>query len=344
MKKLISILLLTTLFSFPVISQSTFWEDNLKGYHFWSLEGNWKLNSGDLKFSWHPEIHDFDCSAVSEVISLDANVDKLIINQYLQVFVPSVIDEKAEIYIVHDTNEHLVFEHYLIAGSWGNLYGKDTAIDVSQFAGENIQLHFKTFGVTTFAWDFWKVFNLKVTANYENDLAIAGFDGPNSLELNESGTFDIIVENNGIHNQSNFTIELYNFKTGDLLEDIQISETLLPGEANTYNINWIADEAQNTALSAIVISADDDFLENNTFKSHFLRIHDGSDFFVLLWDNDNNQETLIDPEKGDFVQTDIGMKRAFDEAGISYIALPVLPPDLSPYDMIFVNMGLYCLT
>ena len=238
----------------------------------------------------------------------------------------------------------MVFEHHLIAGSWGDLFGKDTAFDISQYAGENIQIKFRTVGVTTFAWDFWEGFNVKVTANYENDLAVAGFDGPNSLELNESGTFEIIVENSGIHDQQNFTIELYNNKTGVFLGDLQISETLAAGESNTYSIDWLADETQNTALSATVISADDDFLENNTFKSHFLRIHDGNDFFVLIWDNDNNQETLIDPEKGDFVQTDIGMRRAFEEAGITAIVLPVLPPDLSAYDIIFVNLGLYCLT
>ncbi|MFC2107062.1 CARDB domain-containing protein [Bacteroidota bacterium] len=344
MKRNILLLLLIFFLTIGSYSQSIYYEDDMKGYKSWIYEDNWKFNSGDLSFSWNPEIHDFDCSAYSQQIVLDDYADKLIINQYLQVFVPSVIDEMAEIYIIQDTDEYLVFEHNLMAGSWGDVFGKDTAIDISQFAGESIQLRFRTHGVTTFAWDFWKVFNVKTTASYENDLAITGFDGPNTLELNESGSFEINIKNNGIHDQSNFSVELYNFKTGDLLGDVQINETLIPGEENTYSIDWIANEIQNTALSASVISSDDDFTGNNIFKSHFLRIHDGSNFFVFIWDNDNNQQTLIDPEKGDFVQTDVGMKRAFDEAGIAYFIASDLPADLSAYDMIFVNMGLYCLT
>jgi len=343
MKKLLLFLILAFLFEMQVMSQTPYWEEDFSGNPAWTLDGNWALNPGYLRFDWTPTITNFDCSAVSPVITLHEYVAELVVNQHLDAWETGVTNETAEIWIITDTADVLLWSYLIVNGNLGNPSGSDTAFSISQYAGQDVQIKFRTHGATTYSWDWWDVFNVSLTAYFDDDLAVTSMGGPNNITVNTTGSFQVEVKNNGLNPKSNFTVELFSLKTGELVADLLVSDVLITGQTENYTIDWTPANAHNTALYAVATCSVDDFWDNNIFKSHFLRVSPDYQFNVLIWDNDNDIETLIDPEKGDLVQPEVGLTRAFDAAGINYELLDILPSDLSQYDMIFGTLGLYCL-
>ncbi|MBD3233495.1 MAG: hypothetical protein GF315_07195 [candidate division Zixibacteria bacterium] len=63
---------------------------------------------------------------------------------------------------------------------------------------------------------------------------------------------------------------------------------------------------------------------------------------LLVWDNDNYSH-YIDPESGSLVGCEQGIQNAILDAGYSYNPVSTLPSDLSQYDIVFVELGVYCV-
>lgn len=63
---------------------------------------------------------------------------------------------------------------------------------------------------------------------------------------------------------------------------------------------------------------------------------------VLIWDNDNNSH-YSDPETGALVSSEYGLQQALTANNINYTTVTYLPGDLSDYDIVFVELGIYCV-
>ena len=340
MKKNLLLILFASLFWLPISAQTTWWVDDLSSNIGWTLEDNWSINSGKLRFYWSPEIQNFDLTATSPTITLHESVQDLIVNQYLDVFTAG--SEFAEIYLVVGGDEHLLWEYNLTGSNWGQANGTDIAFDISEYGGQDAQIKFRTYGGTTYNWNWWDIFSLTITAYFDSDLCVTGVSGPGNIDLNETGTWSVEVKNLGLQTQSNFTVDLYNCKEGDAIGSVLVTDELATGEIGIYEFEWTAIEVCNTAFYANIPNPDD-YEANNTSSGHFVRVNPNAEFTVLLWDNDNGIETVTDPEIGDIVQPEVGLKRALDAAGISYNLVSFLPTDLTEYDMIFATLGCYCL-
>ena len=152
------------------------------------------------------------------------------------------------------------------------------------------------------------------------------------------------IRNLGFQSASNFSIKLFNYKTGELIASIDETEEIDPMANKFYTFNWSSSAAYNTALYSVIVFEDDEFIGNNTSKSHFIRIKPEIDFSVLVWDNDNDIATVSDPEQGDEVQPSESLTRALELAGIQYTFSKSLPGNLTDFDMVFGTMGCYCLS
>lgn len=64
---------------------------------------------------------------------------------------------------------------------------------------------------------------------------------------------------------------------------------------------------------------------------------------ILVWDYDNGS-TYPDPETGNQVGCEYGIKQALDANGMSYTSTYFLPTDISGYDIVFAVLGLYCVS
>ena len=340
MKKNLVLILFMSLFWLPMSAQTNWWVEDFGSSTGWTLEDNWSINSGKLWFNWSPTITNFDLSAVSPTITLHENVQDLIVKQYLDVYAGG--NEIAEIYIIIAGDEHRLWDFNLTGSNWGSANGTDIAFDISAYGGQDAQIKFRTFGATTYNWNWWNIFSLTITAYFDNDLCVNSVSGPTNIDLNETGTYEVEVENLGLQTQSNFTVDLYDCKEGDPIGSVLVTDNLATGEIGVYEFEWTAVEVYNTVFYGNIPNPDD-YEPNNTSGGHFVRVNPNVEFNVLIWDNDNGQSTIIDPEIGDYIQAQVGIKRALDAAGISYSLVTYLPNNLSDYDMIFATLGCYCV-
>ena len=344
MKKTLYLLLLFMLFKLPLMAQTPYWAEEFDTGQGWALDNNWAIANGKMQFFWSPTITNFDLSAVSPIITLPENTQELIVTQYLDVFGYSSPSEVAQIIIISEGDESLLWDHELAWDNWGAPGGTELILDISDFSGQDIQFKFRTFGPTTYEWNWWDIFRLEVTVMLDTDLTVTNVEGPIVIDITETGQWDMNVKNLGSLPQSDFTLKLFSFKFGDLIGTIDITEAINPGETKAFTFDWTPSIAQNTALYGIVIKDGDEYEQNNMSGSHFVRVNPDIDFNILVWDNDNSIGTILDPENGDMIQPSTGLTRALDAAGLNYDYCTSLPDDLFEYEILYSTMGCYCMS
>ena len=343
MKRIYFLLLLAFLFKLPVFAQTTVWTEDFLSGEGWTTDGNWNIDNSMMGFFWSPQIENFDCSATSPIISLHESSTNLIVTQYLDIFSTSS-DEMAEVSVIHDNGEDIIWSYAISEGSWGSVAGDDMEIPIGDYAGQDVQIKFRTYGASTFNWNGWYIFGLRLNADMDKDLAITDIIGPNTLDITESGTWDIKIKNFGYQTVSDFSVKLFNYKTGELIASINDTEQIEPLDSKFYTFNWSSPAAYNTALYSVIVFDDDEFIENNTSKSHFIRVKPDIEFNILMWDNDNDIATVRCPEQGDEIQPSTSLTRALELAGFEYTYSKSLPPNLTDYEIIFSTMGCFCLS
>jgi len=342
MKKLFYLMLLIVVFKLPAISQTYTWFESFNTVQGWSLDSNWSVAGGKLEFYWSPQIPNFDLSAISPIISLPENVYDLTVTQYLDVFTGTG-NEYAEIRLIVDGNHEVLWNYNLNEGTWGNSNGEDMSFPIGDYAGQQVRLEFRTYGIDTYNWNWWDIMEVKMSAFFDHDLMVTSIDGPTQVELLETGTWSVQVKNLGSEIQDEFSIQLFSLKTGDLIGSIENTGSIEPQQMLSFNFDWSSAAAYNTAFYGVVMMEGDQFVMNNSSKSHFVRIEPDIEYDILLWDNDNGIMTVVDPEKGDEIEPSKGLTRALDDAGLEYEYFTYLPDNLNDYEIIFSTMGCYCV-
>ena len=324
--------------------QTPFYHEDFASANAWELDDNWAISSHQLVFAWSPTVYNFDLSATSPEIVLPETVLSITFNQYLDVFSTASYDEFAEIYVIVQGEETLLWEYSLANGNWGLPGGESLVLNLSAFGGDTAQFRIRTHGATTFNWNFWYIYDFTINTLLDYDLTAANISGSSLINVEEPGTWEVEVKNLGSLPQSDFVVKLFHYKSETLLDMIEVSEELLPQQSVNFTLHWTPENALNTVVYARVESEDDDFLNNNTSAGFFVRVDADLELSILVWDNDNDIATIIDPENGDLITSAIGLSRALDAAGFDYDLYTGLPDNLDSYDLIFTTMGCYCLS
>jgi hypothetical protein len=343
MKKLILIPLLVCLFRLPAITQTYTWVESFNSGVGWSVEENWTIADGKLQFYWSPQIPNFDLSAVSPVFTLPETVHELTVTQYLDVF-SGTGSEFAEIRLIHEGNAVSLWNYNLIEGTWGNSNGVDLSFEIEEYAGQDVQVEFRTYGQDTFNWNWWDVYEIRVSSFFNHDLSVLSLDGPAKVELFETGTWSVLIKNLGTQVQDEFAIQLFDIKTGDMIGSIENPESIAPAQTMTFDFEWSSQAAYNTAFYCRLVIAEDEFEPNNISGSRFVRIEPEYDYNILFWDNDNGIATVVDPEKGNEIEASKAFTNILDMAGMEYDYYNYLPDNLYDYQMIFSTMGCFCVS
>lgn len=344
MRKILYLLFMVFILHGVASAQTPYWNESFDNPQGWSLDENWNIANGKLRFNWSPTITNFDLSAVSSVVSLMDNTQELIVVQYLDAFGFGSPPEVAEIIIMKDGDEEVLWSYTLDDGNWGQQNGTELILDISAYGGSDVQFKFRTYGPTTYNWNWWDIFEMQLTTLLDNDLTVKQISGPAVLDAQETGIWQLTVKNLGSQPQSGFDVNLYSYKFGELIGNMQIQDVVDPQQASAYEFEWTPDTSQNTALFGEVILEGDEFSDNNKSISHFVRVRPDLEIKILVWDNDNGIETITDPEMGDVIQPSTALMRVLDAAGLDYDYVSGIPDDLFSYDMVFATMGCYCVS
>lgn len=336
------ILIFVGLLQLHAIGQTSYYTDPLNSSAGWQYDGNWAFSAGKLAFNYAPIVLNYDFSSVSPEIILAINTQSLTVKQHVTVWNTAATTEKAEIYIVVNGTEHLLWQHSLSSGDWGVAGGTDLILPISDYGGQAVKLKFRTYGATTDAWNSWDIYEFSLNAQFNNDVAIQQINGPKHLNPNQTGNWNVELKNNGILPISGVNVKLYNHKTNAVVAEVNDPAIIAAGADKIVNLSWIPDTIFNTSLYALVTAQNDEYSGNDRSKSAFLRVFPPNYLNIFLWDKDNDIATIEDPETYQVIQPDEALTRVMDSVGIIYEKSTILPAFVEDYDVIFVTTGPYC--
>jgi len=95
----------------------------------------------------------------------------------------------------------------------------------------------------------------------EHDIALARWWGPGRINPGEEGTFDTVIANNGLHNESNVTVEFF---VNGTLTDLRTVDLLENGTSVPLSFSWGTSENGVYNMTCYLIPvAGENFTENN---------------------------------------------------------------------------------
>jgi len=132
----------------------------------WTTAGspnNWTWAAGYAYLYWSPSVVNYDMSLVSPEIDLPPDpldVYALTVSMYLDNY--STGDgEVWEIWIIHDGGETLLWSYDDPTANWGVTGGTDWVFtDTAPYAGQSVQLKFRSHGATTFNFNNWYIYDV----------------------------------------------------------------------------------------------------------------------------------------------------------------------------------------
>ena len=333
------LLFLVFLFPLLLLAQATFWEEPFDNNDAnWELDSNWSIDGGKLEFYYSPTVTNYDLSAVSPVINLPDNVGDMVVKQWISTY--SIVDEIAEIAILHDGSESILWEYEMLEGDWGEMNGTDISLSLSSFAGESIQLRFRSYGESTWNLNNWDVYNITIFAMYDNDLAFNEFIGPMSIEQNQVGSWFVVIENKGINEIDSYSVQVYQDET--YITELYNEVPIYSEEAQTLDFSYQFVETGDFNLTAEVVLDNDEFLDNNISSPFQISVYPEGALQILIWDNDNNSH-LTDPDNYQTVGCEYGLEKALESNLVYHDTVTELPDYLYEYDAIFATLGIYCV-
>lgn len=321
--------------SSSLIAQLTIWEENFDSDPGnWTLENNWNIAESALTLSWIPQTPNYDLSATSPLITLPESIENLVVNQYISEYYAND-GEVAQIEIIHSGITDTLWEFPLVGNNWGVEGGEEKILPLGQFTGEEVQFKFRSYGSSTINFLNWFVYEVSLTGFLDHDLAAVAIEGTSSLYLGGDGTWNVAVQNCGLYPEHNFTVKL--MKEPDILiESILVSGSIEPGEQLSYEFVWTPNFDEVANVYGEVVCEGDEFVTNNITPIFNVNIYPENPIHVFLWDNDNNSDI-------EEVGTEIYLENALIANNVLIDTSRFLPTDLSPYDAVFVALGIFCV-
>lgn len=233
----------------------------------WTLsDAHWSFNStsGSLRFYWQPTLANYDCTAISPVIALPANAGDLTVEQCIDDDTSADDNEIMEVIAVVNGSDVVLWSYNTQTNhDLGTTTAHNsTVVSLAAYAGQNIQLKFRSHGGSTYNINAWYIYNLSIAGSFNNDLAAVSVTGNVTPSVGAVTPYVVTVRNNGTAAQSNYTVKL--MTTGDVEVATVAGTALAAGTTTTFNMNWTPSTVGATTLYAKVVFAADEVPANNT--------------------------------------------------------------------------------
>ncbi len=241
--------------------QSIFYEEPFDTNEGWTLESNWSITGGALTLGWSPSITNYDLSATSPDIIVPATAGDMVVSMYLNDFsTQGNPPETFEIIVVAGGVNNILWS-YSSVGDWGVTGGQDLTLPLASYAGQTIQLKFRSHGATTFNYNYWYIYDIKAYASLNTDLAATTLTGVSTPSINSQYPYVVSVRNTGLTTVSNYTVKL--MQTGDVELGSATGTSIAPQEIIEYTIPWTPTVLGDTQIWGKVIATGDENPNND---------------------------------------------------------------------------------
>ena len=241
--------------------QSIFYEEPFDSAQGWTLESNWSVSSGALTLGWSPSITNYDLSATSSDIIVPATAGDMVVSMYLNDFSTQGNPPETHEVIAVAGGVSNVLWSYASIGDWGVSGGQDLTLSLAPYAGQTIQLKFRSHGATTFNFNYWYIYDIKAYASLNNDLAATSITGSSTPSIGMGHPYAITVRNTGLTTLSDYTVKL--MQTGNVELGSIAGTSIAPQGIIEYTIPWTPTLLGETQIWGKVVSAGDENPNND---------------------------------------------------------------------------------
>jgi len=335
-KKLLILLYLQFVVQF-ISGQVIVWEDSfINEPDDWLLEGNWDYRADQevIQLDWNPGTLNYDFSACSPEIYLPDNTTDLVLTH--SIFNHSANDEVAEIRVITQEGDELLWNYFYSNGDFAET---DLSLDLSAYAGETIQLKFRSYGSNSFNIEWWKIFNVTIYSMVTIDIKAIEVVCHDFIEQNATEEIGVRIKNTGMTFVSNFQVKLH--KETQEIATATYEATLSPGEEDTLFFSYSFSKPEDTWLKGEIILENDNNQTDNITEQHNAMVYLSGLPVCLVYDNDNNSH-YFNPENGLFMPCEESITSALEANNIPFLLTRELPIVLDLYDIVFVEAGIYC--
>ena len=334
-KQCIILVILFFFIAMPLCAQSIIWEEGFEtNPGTWTLESNWSIQGGALQLYWSPAVAPYDLCATSPFINLPLNVGNLLVSQFIDEYLVNT-GEVANIELIHPGGTAILWNFDLVGTNWGYSGGKDISFSLYPYAGQQVQIRFRSYGGSTYNFNYWYIYNVAINASLDHDLAATNISGNNLLNVGQQGLWNVTVKNTGLNTESNYEVNLMR-EPGIALGTSIASTSLAPNQERVFSFNWTPDISEVVNLYGEVHLTGDEFIDNNCTNPFLVNIYPDDPINVLVWDNDNASDI-------DGIGTEVFLEDALTANNVTHDTYTYLPADLSSFDAIFVALGIYCV-
>ena len=179
-----------------------------------------------------------------------------------------------------------------------------------------------------------------VQPNMLSDLTVEDIIGPPNAEVDKADTWQVVVRNVGMTTIQAFTVVLFMADDVELASQ-DVSIPMAPKDTMVVDIQWTPTVLGLTTLCAEVITENDVGTLNNRSNEWDVYIFNGAYTQIFIWDNDN-RSTYHNPEGLYSWNCEFGLMRALQNDYLEYQIHTELPRILRNYDIVFVELGLFC--
>ncbi len=250
------------MFSFALWGQTVAWTETFDtDPGTWTLDSNWSIGGGELKLNWNPSVENYDLSAISPEITLPENVGDVIISQYIDDYSDDT-GEMMEISVIAGGEDNVVWSYNLDENDdWGVTGGEDLPLSLTDYAGQTIQLKFRSTGGTTYNFNFWHIYQVDIMANLANDMAALTVTGNVTPTVGQETNYTVTVKNTSSNPQSDYIVKLMG--EGDVELNSVAGPALDANAEGQVVLAWTPETAGNTFIYGKVILEGDEFAGND---------------------------------------------------------------------------------
>ncbi|MCB5261918.1 MAG: carboxypeptidase regulatory-like domain-containing protein [Candidatus Cloacimonetes bacterium] len=270
--------------------QSAFYSEPFDTNQGWTLGSNWSITGGALQLSWSPSTTNYDLCATSPDIIVPVSAGDLVVSHYVNDYVGhGNPPETFEIIAVAGGVSNVLWS-YSAEGDWGVTGGENLTLSLAPFAGQTIQLKFRSHGETTFNYNYWYIYDIVAYASLHLDLAAISLSGAATPSVGSEQPYVVSVRNTGITTVSDYTVKL--MQTGIVELSSVAGTTIAPQQIIEFTIPWTPTVSGETQIWGKVEAAGDGNPNNNETAPYSVNVMDANLLVVEIGtDYDANTST-----------------------------------------------------
>ncbi len=195
-------------------SNPVIWHESFDQPQGWTAGQYWSQSQGRYLLYANPSPSNYDTSLISPLISLPANARSMTVTMMIR-DVAANTGEVCDIAVLVNSQPTVIWIHNSNQ-DWGMQYGSPLDLNLSQFAGQSVQIRFRSYGGLLSNLGYWYIHDLVINGVMNLDVSGEAINTGAYGSVGQASQISIGVQNTGLSDTGPLQVSLWQAGTGIL--------------------------------------------------------------------------------------------------------------------------------